>query len=55
MAKKQKTYYELAIEKGYSRRDFMKLSAMMAAFLGLESSSIAQVAKALETKSRPPV
>jgi hydrogenase small subunit len=55
MAKKQKTYYELAIEKGYSRRDFMKLSALMAAFLGLESSSIGQVAKALETKARPPV
>jgi len=55
MAKKRKTYYEIAIEKGYSRRDFMKLSAMMAAFLGLESSSIGQVAKALETKTRPPV
>jgi len=55
MAKNQKTYYEIAIEKGYSRRDFMKLSAMMAAFLGLESSSISQVARALETKKRPPV
>jgi len=55
MAKKRKTYYEIAIEKGYSRRDFMKLSAMMAAFLGLESSSIGQVANALKTKTRPPV
>lgn len=55
MGKEQKTYYEIAIEKGYSRRDFMKLSAMMAAILGLESSSIGQVAKAMETKLRLPV
>lgn len=55
MSEKQKTYYEMAIEKGHSRRDFMKFSAMMAALLGLESSSIGQVAKALETKTRLPV
>lgn len=55
MGKDQKTYYEIAMEKGYSRRDFMKLSAMMAAMLGLESSSIGQVAQALKTKFRPPV
>jgi hydrogenase small subunit len=55
MSKKQKTYYELAREKGHSRRDFMKFSAMMAALLGLESSAVGQVAKALETKTRIPV
>lgn len=55
MSEKQKTYYEMAIEKGHTRRDFMKFSAMMAALLGLESSSIGQVAKALETKTRIPV
>ena len=55
MSEKRKTYYEMAIEKGHTRRDFMKFSAMMAALLGLESSAIGQVAKALETKSRIPV
>ncbi len=55
MAKKQQTYYEIAMEKGYSRRDFMKLSAMMAAFLGLESSAVGQVAAALENKQRIPI
>ncbi len=55
MSEKPKTYYEMAIEKGYSRRDFMKFSAMMAAMLGLESSAIGKVAKALETKTRIPV
>ncbi|MBE0651370.1 MAG: hydrogenase small subunit [Bacteroidales bacterium] len=55
MFDKEKTYYEIAKEKGYSRRDFMKLSAMMAAMLGLETSAAGQIAKALETKQRIPV
>jgi hydrogenase small subunit len=55
MNKKQKTYYELAVEKGHTRRDFMKFSAMMAALLGLETSAIGKVAQALEKKTRIPV
>lgn len=55
MFNKEKTYYEIAKEKGYSRRDFMKLSAMMAAMLGLETSAAGKIAKALETKQRIPV
>lgn len=55
MSENRKTYFETAIEKGYSRRDFMKFSAMMAAMLGLESNAIGKVAKALETKTRIPV
>ena len=55
MIEKQKTYYELARDKGHSRRDFMKFSAMMAALLGLESSAIGKVAQALEKKTRIPV
>jgi len=47
--------YEEAISKGYSRRDFMKFCTTIAAFMGLETSGIAQVVKALETKSRPAV
>ena len=52
---KQLTYYEEAKLKGYSRRDFIKFASMMTAFMGLESSAIGQVVKALETKSRIPV
>jgi hydrogenase small subunit len=55
LPKRQPTYYEEVERKGYSRRDFMKFCSMMAAYLGLESSGIAQVAKALETSTRLPV
>ncbi len=55
MSQKPKTLYEEIRENGYSRRDFMKFCGAMAAMLGLETSGIAQVAKALETKSRIPV
>jgi len=55
MSQKPKTLYEEIREKGYSRRDFMKFCGAMAAMLGLEASGIAQVVKALETKSRIPV
>ena len=35
-----------------TRRDFLKFCGMMAAMMGLGSTGAAQVAKALETKSR---
>lgn len=49
------TYYDEVIGKGYSRRDFMKFCTMMAAYMGLEQSGLAQVAKALQQKTRMPV
>jgi len=52
---KQDTYYESIIKKGYSRRDFMKFTTYMAAFMGLEHSMVGQVVKAMETKKRIPV
>lgn len=52
---KKKTYYEELRDNGYSRRDFMKFCAMMAAYMGLQSSGVAQVANALQTKTRLPV
>lgn len=55
LIKKPLTYYEEMRMKGYSRRDFMKFASMMAAFIGVESSAIGQVAKAMETKERVPV
>lgn len=50
-----KTYYEELRDKGYSRRDFMKFCTMMAAYMGLQSSGVAQVANALKTNTRLPV
>src|SRR5210317_1518003 len=52
---KRKTYYESIIKQGYNRRDFMKFSTYMAAFMGLKSSMVGQIANALETTPRLPV
>ena len=49
------TVYQQMKDKGYSRRDFMKFATMMAAFIGVETSGIASVVKALESKKGPPV
>jgi hydrogenase small subunit len=49
------SYYEELRSKGYSRRDFMKFCTMMAAYLGLEASGVAQISEALKTTSRVPV
>ena len=49
------SYYEELRQRGYSRRDFMKFCATVAAYLGLEASGVGQVAHALETKPRIPV
>lgn len=53
--KVQPTYYEEVERKGYSRRDFLSFVTMMTAFIGLDKSAIAEVAKAFETKPRIPV
>ncbi len=52
---KDKTYYEHIIDQGYSRRDFMKFVTYITAYMGLETSMLGQVAKALETTTRVPV
>jgi hydrogenase small subunit len=49
------TYLEEFKRKGYSRADFLKFCTLMAAYLGLENSSTAQVVQALSTKPRLPV
>ena len=41
--------------RGYSRRDFNKLCALMAAAAGVEATLLPQLAHALEHKPRPPV
>ncbi len=53
--KNQLTYYDEIRQKGYSRRDFLRFASMMAAFIGVESTGIAQVARAMETKPRIPI
>ncbi len=52
---KEPTIYQEVRAAGYSRRDFLKFCGTMAAMLGLEASGVAQIAKALESKSRIPV
>ncbi len=54
-ATKNQTYLESIESKGYSRRDFMKFVAFIGAYMGIESSMLGQVAKALETTPRLPV
>ncbi len=55
MEKKRPTIYEEFRARGHSRRDFIKFCSTMAVALGLESSAVGQIAKALETKARPAV
>jgi hydrogenase small subunit len=43
------------VSRGVSRREFMKFCAWMGAYLGLEGSAVAQIAKAIESKRRIPV
>jgi hydrogenase small subunit len=49
------TLWEEMQARGVSRREFVKFCSWMGAFLGLESSGVAQVVRALETKRRLPV
>ncbi|MGV3530347.1 MAG: hydrogenase small subunit [Flavisolibacter sp.] len=51
----QPTYYDEVERKGYSRRDFMRFCSIMTAYMGLQSTAIGQVAKALESTPRLPV
>lgn len=55
MENKKPTVYEECLQKGVTRRDFLKFCTAMAAWMGLESTGVAQVIRALETKTRPPV
>ncbi len=51
----EKTIYENLLERGMSRRDFLKLATLITAALGLEYSHMPRIARAMETKSRAPV
>jgi hydrogenase small subunit len=49
------SYYQWAIKKGISRREFLKFCTAMAAMLGLEASMVPKIVHALETNPRVPV
>jgi hydrogenase small subunit len=50
-----RTIWQDMQSRGYTRRDFNKLCALLAASAGLEASLLPKVAWALEHKPRPPV
>jgi hydrogenase small subunit len=52
---KRETYLQSVLKQGYSRRDFMKFATYMAAYMGLETSVVGQVARQLENTPRIPV
>ncbi|MBI5373304.1 MAG: hydrogenase small subunit [Sphingobacteriales bacterium] len=54
-AQQSPTYLEEFKRKGYSRKDFLKFCTLMAAYLGLENSTVGQVVQALTNKPRLPV
>ena len=49
------TIWEECQARGVTRRDFIKFCTWMAAYMGLESSGVAQIAEALQTKKRIPI
>jgi hydrogenase small subunit len=55
MDKKPITLWELMESRGTTRRDFLKFCGYVSAAFGLSATQMAQVARALETKARPPV
>ncbi|KFF19064.1 hydrogenase small subunit [Flavobacterium hydatis] len=53
--KVNETYYSSIERQGYNRRDFLKFVAYIGAYMGVESSAIGQITKALERTPRLPV
>ena len=50
-----KTIWQTMLDKGYSRRDFLRFCSFAAGIAGIEASGLARVVEAFETKPRPPV
>lgn len=49
------TIVQVLEKRGVTRRDFLKMSVMLAGALGLDYTAVGKVLRALETKSRVPV
>ncbi|MCF6092732.1 hydrogenase small subunit [Microaerobacter geothermalis] len=52
---KVKTIYDHALERGMTRRDFLKMCTALAATMGLDFSNTEEVVYAMESKERVPV
>lgn len=52
---KEESIWKAALERGFSRRDFMKMCTALAATMGLDFAQTDTVAKAMETGKRVPV
>ena len=55
MTDRPRTIWEVAQERGYSRREFLEFCGWIAAAAGIQSTALPQVVRALETKPRLPV
>lgn len=55
MSNKRPTIWESMEAQGYSRRDFMRFCSWIAAAIGIHTSGVGQIVKAMETKPRLPV
>ena len=55
MESKRPTVYEECKENGVSRRDFLKFCTTIAALMGVQTSGVAEIVEALESKPRLPV
>lgn len=55
MPNKPRTILEEILDRGYSRRDFLRFCSYITAAAGIHASGLPKVVKALETKARPPV
>jgi hydrogenase small subunit len=55
METNQKTIYEEALSRGFSRRDFLKMCTALAATMGLSFKDSGKVAAAMEKSKRVPV
>lgn len=53
--KKRDTYLQAILKQGYSRRDFLKFTTYMAAYMGLSNTAIGQITEAMEKTPRLPV
>ncbi|MDF2947060.1 MAG: [NiFe] hydrogenase small subunit HydA [Bacillales bacterium] len=53
--KQEKTILQEVLDRGFSRRDFLKMCTALAATLGLDYSQTNKVVNAMETKKRVPV
>lgn len=53
--KDSESFYQWALNKGVSRRNFIKFCTMAAAMLGLEATAVPAIVSALENKPRLPV